>query len=145
MEKIHSISYCIIFLFIFAIVSSILIAPSRDFLVAFLFPQYAIAQKEERIKRLAEEVTRNDFQRRKIIKSLNARMSGSVPVWIKREMPDTGLFNALCFEVSLKCHRGGENHSDGTIWDSNRGVCVNLCAATEEEDGCHGKSLCPLS
>ena len=48
-------------------------------------------------------------------------------------------------EVSPKCHRGRENHRDGKIWDSNRGCCLNLWWATEEEDGCHGKSLCALA
>jgi len=48
-------------------------------------------------------------------------------------------------EVSPKCHRGRGKHRDGKIWDSNRGCCLNLWWATEEEDGCHGKSLCALA
>ena len=48
-------------------------------------------------------------------------------------------------EVSPKCHRGRGKHRDGKIWDSNRGCCLNLWRATEEEDGCHGKSLCALA
>ena len=55
------------------------------------------------------------------------------------------LFNALCFEVSPKCHGGRERHRDGKIWDSHRGFCLNLWRATEEEDGCHGKSFCALA
>jgi hypothetical protein len=37
-----------------------------------------------------------------------------------------GLFNALFFEVSLKCHRSQNKRAGGKIWDSNLGKCVNL-------------------
>ena len=56
-----------------------------------------------------------------------------------------GQFNALYFGVSPKCHSVRETGRDGKIGDSNRGFCVNPWAATEEEDGCHGKSLCPFA
>ena len=37
-----------------------------------------------------------------------------------------GQFNALCFDVSPKCHMGGETGADGEIWDSHRRLCLNL-------------------
>ena len=39
---------------------------------------------------------------------------------------NAGLFNALFFEVSLKCHRSQNKRAGGKIWDSNLGKCVNL-------------------
>lgn len=49
-------------------------------------------------------------------KSLFQRAAGYAP----------GLFNALFFEVSLKCHRSQNKRAGGKIWDSNLGKCVNL-------------------
>ena len=37
-----------------------------------------------------------------------------------------GQFNALCFDVSPKCHMGGETRADGEIWDSHCRLCLNL-------------------